>query len=122
MTWLIILSVAKLLLVVGGLYVALRAVKAFEQWTVLYGKQPNTSNSWLPSQSKDNSAQVVQTPEKTVKTLSVPEVSPAAILKRAPKPAGFGSANDGNKQPQQPNHEGSDKPQDQPPDCTPGKL
>ena len=100
------------LVVLISLLLARRVVCALEKWVEYYGQRREAPTVWSPSPSQGTSSQVGQVTQEVRRPteLVVPQISPEAILKRAPKPAGFGGTGDGNKQPEQPDPEDCDKP------------
>ncbi len=101
-----------LVFVLGWLYLGYRAVRTFEKLVTLYGqRKESTAIVWPSSSTPGTSSQVGQTSQEVRRSTagSVPDIPPEVILKRAPKPVGFGGPSNGNKQPEQPNSaEGSD--------------
>lgn len=74
------------------LWLAWRVVRAFETLVANDAKRRQAA----PILSGPIASQFEQIGKKAPETLSVPQVSPEAILKRTPKPAGFGGKDGGN--------------------------
>lgn len=98
----------------GVLYIGFRVVRAFEKWVMYYGHRKETSVFRPSGPTQSPSVQVGPVvPEVRKPTdLSVPQVDPAAILKRAPKSAGFGGAGDGSRKPDSAGGSGGDESAD----------
>ncbi len=105
----------------GAFYLGLRLVRAFEKWVDYYGSRKETV--WPPSQAPSTPSpvsQVAPLPARVPES-RVPELVPEAVLRRAPKSAGFGHASHGDQPPGAGTggQAGGDPP---PADCPPGKL
>ena len=111
------------------LYLGYRVVSAMDKWVDYYGRRREAPVP--PGQAQSPSGQVVQAPQEVFRSrppreTQVPDVPPESILRRAPKPAGFGGGY-GDKQSGQTGPEGGDASQGPPPPaappaCPPGKL
>ncbi len=115
----------------GCLYLGYRMVRISEILVKLYGqrKEQPVSIVWPSGPVASTPVQVSQATQEvrrpTTNSTDVPEVSPEIILKRTPKPTGFGSTSHGVKQPEPggdtPSGDG-EKGSPPPTTCSPGKL